>query len=59
MDDLFFYHMNFKLEMPSSRDLSSPTDVHSQDDASDRGAPIVIDNNMCCFIFCDTQCGNN
>jgi len=31
--------------MPSSRDLSSPTDVHSQDDASDRGIVFM------CFIF--------
>jgi len=36
--------------MPSSRDLSSPTDVHSQDDASDRGIVIV---SVVDFIFGD------
>lgn len=35
--------------MPSSRDLSSPTDVHSPDDASDEGT--VIFGNICCFIY--------
>jgi len=35
--------------MPSSRDLSSPTDVHSQGDASDKG--IAICSNIMFFLW--------
>jgi len=41
--------------MPSSRDLSSPTDVYSPDDASDKGIVIYVviyDFISFCLFFC-------
>jgi len=43
--------------MPSSRDLSSPTDVYSPDDASDKGT-VLYSNILLCFNFDFLYVGN-